>query len=227
VEDAEATAFGEQSLEFGMGLAWARRRALGLGLQAEYLNGFALNTHLAIGFDPSFGGRAEGRDTRPSFGDTSLGVFRSINRETERLPALAVRADAFFPSGRHSQGVGMRLRGIASRHLDQYGRLHLNIDLNANPGAANGQRQFHPGLTLGYSRPVGLPRRFDRTVLAEVSVQGGSGRGSGPVTSLGVGFRQQVSPRAVVDLGIQSDIAGSGGSPRDRLRLIFGYSRGF
>src|SRR5437762_568643 len=60
-DDAEPIAFREQSLELGLGLNWPRRRALGLGLQAEYLYGFALNSHLDVGFEPSLGGRAETR----------------------------------------------------------------------------------------------------------------------------------------------------------------------
>jgi hypothetical protein len=42
-----------------------------------------------------------------------------------------------------------------------------------------------------------------------------------------VGIRKQVGFRSVLDLGIQSDIAGSNGAPRDRVRLVAGYSYGF
>jgi hypothetical protein len=225
VEDAESIAFGEQALEVGLGLGLPRRRPLGLGLHAEYLNGLALNTHLSVGFEPRVGGRAGESDTRADFGDVSLGVFHNFNRETEKRPALAARADVVFPTGRHARGVGVRLRGIVSRHADQYGRLHLNADLFANPGAARGERQFVPGLTLGYSRPLGYPRHFDSTVVVEASVAGASARGAGPTATLGIGYRRQVTPRSVLDVGLQSDVAGGG--PRDRLRLIFGYSTAF
>ncbi len=113
-DDAEAIAFREQALEMGLRLGWPRRRPLGLGLDAEYLYGFAMNTHLNIGFDPSIGGRAESRNTGFSFGDVSMGVLHNFNRQYGKTPALALRGDAFFPTGRGSQGVGFRLRGIVA-----------------------------------------------------------------------------------------------------------------
>jgi len=225
VEDARSLAYGEQALEIGLAGAWPRRAPLGLGLHAEYLNGFALNTHLAVGFEPHFGGRSGERDTKPQFGDISLGVFHAFTRETERLPALAARADIVFPTGRHERAVAGRLRGILTRRADQYGRLHVNADLLLSPAAGRGEREVVPGLTLGYSRPLGQPRRFDTTLVAEASVLGGAGRAAGPTVTLGLGIRRQVTPRSVLDAGVQVDAAGSG--PRDRLRLILGYSTSF
>lgn len=226
-DDAEAIAFREQALEFGLGLGWPRRRPLGLSLDAEYLYGFKMNSHVVFGFEPSIGGRADDEDTRFDFGDVSLGFFHNFNRQTDKTPALALRGDVFFPTGRDSQGVGFRLRGIASRQADQYGRVHLNLDLNANPGAGRGEREFYPGVTLGYSRPIGYPTRFTTTGLAELSVQGGRLSGTGPVVGIGVGLRKQVGNLSVFDVGIQSDVAGFDGAPRDRIRVIAGYSRGF
>src|SRR5687767_11732674 len=59
-DDAESLAFREQALELGLNLGWARKRPLGLGLEAEYLYGFALNSHASLGFEPSIGGRSRG-----------------------------------------------------------------------------------------------------------------------------------------------------------------------
>jgi hypothetical protein len=47
------------------------------------------------------------------------------------------------------------------------------------------------------------------------------------VLGVGVGLRKQVGYRSVFDLGIQSDLAGWKGAPRDRIRLVVGYSHGF
>jgi outer membrane putative beta-barrel porin/alpha-amylase len=226
-DDADSIAFREQALESGFGLGWPRRRPLGLHLNAEYLYGFALNSHLGIGFEPAFGGRAGEEDTDPDFGDVSLGLFHNFNREHGNTPAFSLRGDVFFPTGRDSQGVALRLRGIVSKQADQYGRLHVNLDLNANPGAPRGEREFHPGVTFGYSRPIGYPTRFDTTGLAEFSVQAGEERGTGPVLTVGVGLRRQVTVRSVFDIGLQSDVAGFDGAPRDRIRFIAGYSVGF
>jgi hypothetical protein len=226
-DDAESIAFREQSLEFGMGLGWPRRRPLGLGLDAEYLYGFALNSHFSLGFEPSVGGRAGEESTAFDVGNVSLGLFHNFNREYGNTPAFSLRGDIFAPTGRDARGVGFRLRGIASKQAGQYGRVHLNLDLNANPGAARGQREFHPGAVVGYSHPLGYPTRFTTTGLAELSVRAGEERGTGPVLGIGVGIRKQVGLRSVLDLGIQSDVAGWGGAPRDHLRLIAGYSYGF
>lgn len=226
-DDADALAFNEQALEVGLGLGWPRNRPLGLELDAEYLYGFARNSHLSIGFDPSIGGRAGESGTGFDVGDVSLGLFHNFNRQYNGTPAFSVRGDVFFPAGREAQGVGFRLRGIASKQAGQYGRLHLNVDLNANPGAGKGQRELYPGLALGYSHPLGYPTRFDTTGVAMLSVQGGSKSGTGPVIGLGVGVRRQVNVRSVLDVGLQTDLAGVNGAPRDRLRFVVGYSTGF
>lgn len=226
-DDADALAFNEQALEVGLGLGWPRNRPLGLELDAEYLYGFARNSHLSIGFDPSIGGRAGERGTAFDVGNVSLGLFHNFNRQYNGTPAFSVRGDVFFPTGRDAQGVGFRLRGIASKQAGQYGRLHLNVDLNANPGAGQGQRELYPGLALGYSHPLGYPTRFDTTGVAMLSVQGSSKSGTGPVIGLGVGVRRQVNVRSVLDVGLQTDLAGVNGAPRDRLRFVVGYSTGF
>jgi hypothetical protein len=226
-DDAEALAYREQSLEAGLRFGWPRKRPLGLGLEAEYLYGFAPNWHVTAGIDPSVGGRAASHDAGFDFGDGSLGFFHQLNREYGETPAFALRGDVFFPTGRHSRGVDFRLRGIMSRQADQYGRLHLNLDLNVTPDAGSGERTVDPGLVLGYSRPLGYPRRFDRTGLAELAVRAGPERGAGPVLTAGIGLRQQVGVRSVLDVGIESDLAGFNGAPRDRIWLIAGYSYGF
>jgi hypothetical protein len=226
-EDADSLALREQALEVGLELRAPRHRAAGVEAHAEYLYGFALNTHLALGFAPSAGGRAGSRDTSFDVGDVSLGVFRHLNREYGRTPALALRGDVFLPTGRDSQGVDFRVRGIAGKTMGQYGRLHANLDLNMAPDPEAGEREFHPAFTLGYSRPLGYPRRFDRTGLVALSVASGPESGKGPVVSLGAGMRQQVTVRSVLDVGLESDVAASRGAPRDRVRLIAGYSTAF
>lgn len=226
-DDADSLAFREQALEFGLNLGWLRRRPLGLGLDAEYLYGFQRNSHLSIGFEPSIGGRIGDRDTRPDFGDVSLGVFHNFNRQHGNTPAIALRADAVAPAGRNSRGAAFRLRGIATRQAGQFGRVHLNVDLQGNPGAARDEREFHPGLVLGYTRPLGYPTQFTTTGLAELSVRAGEKRGAGPILGIGFGVRKQVAVRSVFDFGFQSDIVGWDGIQRSRIRLVVGYSYGF
>lgn len=226
-DDAEAIAYRERALEFGLNLSVPRGRAVGLGLEAEFLYGFAMNTHLILGLDPSIGGRADSEDTSFDVGDVELGIFRSLNREYNGTPAFALRGDLFLPTGRESSGVGVRLRGIASKTVGQYGRLHGNVDLNFNPGAEDDDREFFPAFVLGYSRPLGYPREFTRTGVAEVAVRPSERKGEGAVVGVGLGIRQQVTVRSVFDVGLQADVAGWDGAPRDRVRLIVGYSTGY
>ncbi len=225
-DDAETIAFGELALESGFNFGWPRRRPLGLGLDAEAIYGFARNSHVSFGFDPSIGGRAGSSDTGFSFGDVSLGLQHNFNRELLKKPAFSLRTDAYFPTGRNSQGTAFRVRGIMSKTVHQYNRLNLNLDLNAHPGAPRGERPFNPGVILGYSGPIGYPRRFDTTGLAQLAVQAGPDRGSGPVVTLGVGLRKQITVRSVLDIGIEADVAGFRGAPRDNVRFIIGYSVG-
>ena len=226
-DDAEAIAYRERAIEAGASLNFPRGRSTGLELEAEFIYGFALNTHLNIGIDPSVGGRAESADEDFDIGDVSIGLFRTFNREMEGTPAFALRGDVALPTGRDSRGVDVRLRGIMSKVLNQYDRWHLNADLNFAMDPEPGERSFYPGLILGYSRPLGYPRRFDRTGVAELAVQGSPEKGEGAVVSVGVGLRQQVTVRSVFDVGVRSDVASFKGAPRNNLQIIAGYSYGY
>jgi len=225
-DDAESIAFGEQALEVGAAFVKPSGKTAGGEFEVEYLYGFALNTHLNVGIDPSVGDRADTEDTDFDAGDVSVGVLHNFNREYGNTPAFAVRADTYFPTGRDSQGVDFRLRGIASKTVGQYDRLHVNVDVNVNTETEEGERSAVPGVILGYSRPLGYPRRFDRTILAEVGVRGGEEKGTDPVVSAGIGLRQQVGYQNVLDIGLQSDIAG-GDDERDDLHFVVGYSTAF
>lgn len=223
-DDAEAIAFRERALEFGVTLSAPRGGADRLGLKAEYLVGFALNSHLSVDVDASLGGRAGSDATGADLDEVGVGVFHNFNREYGGTPAFAVRGDVLFPVGGGAGGTEYRLRGIASKAARQYDRWHLNLDAVFAPGAGDEEREFRPGAVLGYSTPLGYPTRFDRTGLAEVALQTSEEKGEGPVVSLGLGLRQQVTVRSVLDVGLRSDLAGG---ERDDIRLIAGYATAF
>ncbi|PSF39567.1 hypothetical protein C7H19_01900 [Aphanothece hegewaldii CCALA 016] len=225
-DDAESIAYREQSIEFGAGLNLPSNRSVGGSFEIEYLYGFALNSHLVIGLDPSVGGKADTDDTRLDVGNLSVGVFHNFNREYNNVPAFAIRGDVGLPTGRDARGVDIRLRGIASKTVGQYDRLHLNLDLNVKTDVDSEERSVIPGLILGYSRPLGYPKRFDKTFLAEMGVRASQDSAGGAILITGVGIRQQVSLRSVLDFGIEGDIA-TGAGERSELRLKVGYSFGF
>jgi hypothetical protein len=89
------------------------------------------------------------------------------------------------------------------------------------PSAAAGDNKTRLGAVLGYTKPLGYPRHFDTTGLAELSLKQGERRGDPAVAGIGVGIRRQISPRSVLDVGLQSELTG-----RDRvpLRFMVGYS---
>lgn len=223
-DDAEPIARHEQDLDLGLRFGVPRRRPLRFGLDWDYLFGFGPNSHLSVGLSPSVGGQS---GSGVDFGNLSLGVQHQFNREIKNTPAFALRADAYLPTGRNAEGPDFRLRGIWSKTVGQYNRLHLNLDLNAASRPRHGERQFNPGLILGYTKPLGYPKRFDRTGLASLGIQAGPKSGAGPIVTFGLGVRQQVTVRSVVDVGIESDVAAFNGAPGDSIRFIAGYSTAF
>jgi hypothetical protein len=219
-DDAYSIGYREQAIDLGAGLIIPQDESVGGEFEIEYLYGFAPNTHVNIGIDPSIA------ESEFNIGDLSLGLLHSFNREHNNTPAFALRGDVAFPTGRDSEGVDFRMRGIATKTVGQYNRLHLNVDLNASTATENNERSFVPGLILGYSRPVGYSANFTRTFLAEVGVRASQIQDDGAVVSLGIGLRQQIGYQSVLDLGIKGDIAGETGD-RNELELVAGYSFAF
>lgn len=223
-DDADSIAYREKTLEVGATLAKPKNGGTSLTGAIEYLQGIAPNTHLSLDFDPAYVSE-DGEKRRFDVGDVGIGLFHNFNREVGGTPALALRADAYLPTGRDSSGLDYRLRAIASKQGRQYDRLHLNLDLNVNNAAGSGQRRTQPGIVLGYSKPLGYPTRFARTLVAQIGTRANEERGQSAVTTLGFGLRQQVGIRSVFDVGIKTDV--SGGQNRDRFALVAGYSRQF
>jgi hypothetical protein len=226
-DDAEAIAYRERAVEAGLTGSFPNDGKAGLGLGAEFLYGFALNNQISVDADPSVGGRAGSDETRFDAGDVGVGLLHNFNREIGNIPAFALRSDVFFPTGRDSDGVKVRLRGILSKYLIQYDRIHLNLDGTYISEPQDNERQFLPAVVLGYSKPIGYPKSFNRTGSAEIGVRQGETFGTGPIVRLGVGLRQQVTVRSVVDIGFQSDVVASRNAPHDDARLIAGYSVSF
>jgi hypothetical protein len=224
-DDANAIAYHEKALEFGAAVGKPRGRKTGLDGSVEYLYGFAPNTHLSLDFNPSYATEAgQGERRRFDSENVSVGVFHNFNREYGDTPALAARVDAYLPTGRDTSGLDFRLRAIASKQFRQYDKLHFNLDLRLNSGD-NGERRVQPGAILGYSHPLGLPTSFDKTLVAQLAFRANDRRGASGIVNLGLGMRQQVSPRNVLDFGVTSDF--TGGSNRQPLRFVAGYSTQF
>ena len=195
VEDAYSIAFGEHEFQTSFGLSSFNHARPTLGWNSEFQYGFAKNRDLSISSDKVFDG---------SSANFELSYFNNIQRELLNSPALAYRIGV---SRQGSQSTN-HLSLIGTRSWHQYDKVHVNLDLDSGT---------QPEIILGYSAPLGYPKVFDRTLVAEAWMRN---RASG----LGVGIRKQVDARSVLDVGLQSVFQGSGSSP---LRATVGYSLAF
>jgi hypothetical protein len=222
-DDAYSIAFRERALEFGLSLDTFRRKAANYGFKAEYKVGFAKNQDIGITFDPSY----DGSDRRFDAGNIEIAYFNAFRREINNSPALAYRIELGLPTGRGSQGIDAKLRGIATRALGQYDKLHLNLDVNVATDARSDERNLAFGAIFGYTSPLGYPRKFDQTLVAELAVQQSRFRGQGYTGTLGIGLRRQLTPQTVFDIGVESDVFATRGAMQSPFRLTVGYSIGF
>ncbi len=223
-EDAEPVAFRTLAFEYGLALNAPRRRSLGLEGTFEFIYGSNLNGQLEIGFSPVLGGRAGSRSTFGAIGEYDVAYLYSFRQEIKGTPALALKAEASFP-GLSGEEPVYRLRGIATKTVGPYGRLHLNLDADFEPTGDG--RKARLGAILGFTNPIGYPREFNTTGLAEIALVPGVRSGEGYGVSLGLGVRRQISPRAVIDIGLQSDVAPGRNTSSTPLRFIAGYSTSF
>lgn len=221
-DDAEAVATGSRAIEFGLNIDFLRGRRLGFAAPFEFIWGAFPDTQVEIGTAALFGSRPGGK-TGFDLEGIDLGILHSFRREVNNSPALALKAEALVPTNR-GESEHFRLTGIMSKTARQYDRLHLNVDVEFIPRAPGGENKTRLGAVLGYTTPIGYPRHFDTTALAEVVVRQPQGIGGNLVTALGFGIRRQMNPTSVFDLGVQAELSG-----RDKVpfRLIAGYSTSF
>lgn len=222
-DDAYSIALRERAFEFGVTLDTFRRRGPSYGNKTEVKYGFAKNQDISVAFEPSY----PSSQRRADIGNVEIGYFNGLRREIDDSPALAYRVDVGLPTGRGAKGLDLRIRGIASRALGQYDKIHLNLDLNMNTSPAVGERPNTVGVVLGYSKPLGYPRRFDQTLVADFAIQQSKNQGEGFIGSLGLGLRRQVSARSVFDIGVTTDLFSTKGAERSTFRLAIGYSVSF
>ncbi len=222
-DDAYSIAFRERALEFGLTLDSFRRRASDFGFKAEYKVGFAKNQDIGITFDPQY----DGRDRRFDAGNVEIAYFNGLRREINNAPALAYRVELGLPTGRDSRGVDAKFRGIVTKALGQYDKVHLNLDVNVATNPRSNERNVAFGAILGYTSPLGYPRKFDQTMVAEFAVQQSRFRGQGYTGTLGIGLRRQLTPQTVFDIGVESDVFATRGAMQSPFRLTVGYSIGF
>jgi hypothetical protein len=221
-DDAYSIAYRSYEFQNGLRLDTFNRARPVYNFRSELQYGFAKNKDFSIGIEPFISS-----DSGKLVGNVAeLSYFEGVSREIGNSPAFGYRIDAGLPiSG--GTGTEFRVRGILTKTLNHYDKLHLNIDHYHSTSAAPGERQMRMGAILGYSNPMGYPKSFDQTFLAELGFEEGVANGSGINSWVGFGLRKQVSATGVIDLGMQVDLHRTGVEMRSPARLTLGYSFNF
>lgn len=221
-DDAYSIAFGERAFETGVSMDTFRRRASDFGFQTEVKYGFAKNQDIGIAFSPGYDGERRRFDANR----VELSYFHGLRREIDDSPAIGYKVEVGLPTGRDTEGIEAHFRAIATKSLRQYDKVHLNLDAIYASEPEAGERQVAFGAILGYSTPLGYPKRFDQTLVAEFAVQQSAMKGKGATGTVGLGLRRQIGVRSVFDIGLESDIFAPAGTPKGT-RLVIGFSASF
>jgi hypothetical protein len=221
-EDAYSIAYRSHEFQNGIRLDSFRGSRPVYNFRSELQMGFAKNRDISIGFEPfisTTNGKLVGNIAEVSY-------FEGVHREIGNNPAFGYRIDAGLPLSGQS-GSEIRVRGILTKTLSQFDKLHLNIDQYVLTSPDSRVRRARLAAIMGYSNPIGYPKRFDQTLLAEFGIEQGRQKGSSFATWVGVGLRKQVSATGVIDLGMQFDIKNGDRQSYSPLRLTVGYSCNF
>jgi hypothetical protein len=222
LDDAYAISTGEIEVEVGAGFTLQRRGADRGFFPVEVLFGALPNLQIGVGTVLSTSPRDI--DEPAKSGDLSLGVLYNFNQETLVMPALGARMEVNLPTGVDSRGVEVELKGIVTKSFERVS-VHLNAGYEWLTDAARGERDGHYELVLGVSVPLGAPHYTRATLIADAFAEQAVHRGEPNVVGAEIGFRYQLTPSMVWDLGVGTEFAG----PADRSRFFLntGLSFGF
>jgi len=221
-EDAYPIAYGELSAETGAQFVLNRRKTDRFAFPLEVLYGAYWNLQVGVGSTLSTQPRTI--DEPEKSGDLRTFALYNFNQETLRLPALAAKLSLDLPTGEHSHGVDTKLTGIVTRSLGP-ARVHLNLGYEFVGRAGDGGRNGRYDGVLGAQYPLGYPRHFDTTLLADVFTQQAVRSGETNPSGIEVGIRRQIAPLVVIDAGVGTEFIG----PAERVPFFAtaGISLGF
>jgi hypothetical protein len=222
MEDAYPIAYGELSAETGVRDSHNRHGDDRVAFPLELLYGAYWNLHLGLGSTLTTSPHTI--DDPEKSGDLRLFGLYNLNQETLRIPALAVKLTLDFPSGIRSHGVDTELRGILTRTVG-HGRVHLNAGYQFIGNARDAERDGHYEVVLGAQYPLGYPRSFTTTVLADVFTRQATRFNETNNSGVEIGMRRQIAPSIILDAGINTEFIGP--SERDLFFATVGVSFGF
>jgi hypothetical protein len=220
-DDAYSLAHGEMAVEVGFGWNDGPNRDGMLGAAFEYQYGFARNQDVSVEIEPDW---TSGEGV--ALQDMTFSYFRSFRREVNGSPAVGGRLSIDAPVDREGSAI-VSARLALTRALGQYPKLHLNFDGTVPLDPDDHERSVVVGGIVGLSAPIGFPRRFDQSLVAEFAVEQSMHRDGGVTGRLGAGLRRQVTPRAVLDVGVDVEVLESGDEKAGTIAVRAGYSVGF
>lgn len=204
VEDPYPIAQGELALEAGLGFSIERRGDDRFFSPFEILYGAYPN--LQVGIGTSFSSESDNEQAK--FGDIELEALYNFNQETLSLPAFGFKLEFNIPTGVDSPGIGFKVKGLTTKsfgHISMY----ANAAYQYLNGDRDGERDNRLEFILGASYPVGAPKYTRLTAIGDVFTDLSVEEDDSSVVGTELGFRYQLSQRAVLDVGIGSEFAGS------------------
>jgi len=222
LEDAYPIAYGEFSAETGVRFSLNRQSPDPVAFPIEILYGAYWNLQLGLGSTLATEPRTI--DEAEKSGDLRTFALYNFNQETLQLPAFAAKLSLDFPTGVRSRGVDTELKGIMTRSFGRI-RSHLNVGYEFIGHAGDGRRTGRYEIVLGAQYPLGYPRFFNTTVLADVFTQQSVHAGESNPTGVEIGIRQQIAPLMVLDVGVGTEFAGP--AERTPFFATVGVSVGF
>jgi hypothetical protein len=221
-DDAYSIAYRSFEFQNGFRLDTFNQSRPVYNFRSELQYGLAKNKDISIGLEPFVSS-----DSGKLIGNVvELSYFEGITREIGNSPAYGYRVDAGLPvSG--GTGIEFRLRGILTKSLNHYDKVHLNLDYYQSISRPSSDRRQRMGAILGYSNPIGYPKSFSQTFLAEFGIEQSAEPGSGFNSWIGLGIRRQHSTVGVLDFGIHVDIQRAYVDQLSSIRLTLGYSFNF
>jgi hypothetical protein len=222
MEDAYPIAYGELSVETGVGVQKNRREPDRALFPLEVLYGAYWNLHVGLG--TTLGTDPRTIDDPHKSGNLRTFALYNFNQETLWLPAFATKLTLELPTGVRARGVDTTLTGIMTRSFGPL-RTHINAGYSFIGDAGAGQRTGRYEFVLGAQYPLGAPRSFNTTLLADMFTEQSTHNNARNPSGVEVGFRQQLAPLVVADFGVGAELVGP--AARTPFFATLGVSVGF
>ena len=221
----DATPLAPGSLSFSADYAYARRLdnvdyagpafslvggvvpGLELGAETRLLTNPRLNASRGIGS-----------------GDLDVHLLGAVRKESAGAPGLAVRVDAFLPTGFASHGTNLSAEVIATRSFDSF-RLHATLGDIYVGSTRPSQRRNEVYGVLGFDVPAFGPWRTDTVAMADVVVRQSVLTGGNVSVGVELGLRHRIGMHTLFYAGLMSEVAGE--PDRVRYRGILGLTHFF